>query len=336
MHLKQQILQRYIRALKNRLTLNAHTGHIGVGLVGVGGWGKTNATSIMQSRRFDILGVVDSVKERASQFSKRFNTNFFDSYEEMLSDKRISAIVLTVPNMFHHDMVKQAADAGKHIFIEKPLASSAENCRLLGQYCDEKKVILLVGYQMRREPGFGMIEEIIRTQTFGKPLFARGLRTIRRIHTDWRFNPTFCQGGAMEQLGSHLIDVMIYLFGPVRKSSGWGCNIPHRHDGPDWGHVELQFDSGMLATVDSSFSCPNKTQFDVFFEHASLHYDGRKLIQIFNKKVKTLSSSEPKGSIKQFHEFADCIEDGGRPETDWKTSARIMEVVGSIQPGGKG
>jgi predicted dehydrogenase len=303
-----------------------------MGLVGVGGWGMTNATSIMRSHRFDILGITDIEKERSMRFAKRFNTGFYDSYEEMLNDQKISAVALTVPNMFHPEMVRQAADAGKHIFIEKPLASSAENCRILGQYCDEKKIILSVGYQTRREPGIRMIEEIIRTQTFGKPLFARGLRTIRRIHTDWRFNPTFCQGGAMEQLGSHLIDVMIYLFGPVRKSSGWGRNIPHRHDGPDWGHVELQFDSGMLATVDSSFSCPNKFQFDVFFEHACLHYDGRKLIQTFDNKIKTFSFSSPKGNIEQFHEFTDCIEGAKCPETDWETSARIMEVISSMQP----
>ena len=153
MHNLKQIRHR----LYNRFALKANRGSIGIGLIGIGGWGATNAISIMKSTRFSINGVYDIHEELARKFASRYNTKWYCNLTELLADPGIEAVCITVPNPFHKDLVLAAADAGKHIFIEKPLASHSEECRGIGQYCTNKQVVLQVGHQMRWEPVFQQI-----------------------------------------------------------------------------------------------------------------------------------------------------------------------------------
>lgn len=126
------------RSISNRLTLKANRGPIGVGLIGVGGWGGTNAVNIMRSRRFNVSCAYDKRAQTASRFAKRFGIKDFERMDSLLCDADIQAIVATVPNHFHAEVVKAAADAGKHIFIDKPLASCPNICRELGLYCKKR------------------------------------------------------------------------------------------------------------------------------------------------------------------------------------------------------
>ncbi|GAF83379.1 unnamed protein product, partial [marine sediment metagenome] len=282
--------QQIIQAIYNRFALRANGGPIGIGLIGIGGWGVSNAVSIMRSRRFNIAGVYDIQKEVAHRFANRFTTKCYGQIDDLLAEPAIQAVCITVPNHFHVDLVKTAADAGKHIFIEKPLASHPNDCRALGQYCEDKKVILQVGHQMRRDPVFREIKHILETGDLGRPLFAQGVYTLnRRTRDDWRWNPESCPGGSMEQLGVHLLDVLAYLLGSPLSSQGWARNIPTYSDEPDWGYISMSFVHGVNATVSTSFSSPSHLCFEVFFERGRLATDG-----------KTLSVASKEGGLKTY------------------------------------
>ena len=168
------------KTVKNGLFLKAHCGPIGIGLIGIGGWGASNAINIMRTQRFNIIGVHDIRTELAHKFASRFKTNHYDHLHDLLKNPKIHAVSITVPNQFHSDMVKLAADAGKHIFVEKPLASSPDSCKELGLYCRETHVILQVGHQLRRDPVFREINLILESGALCRPMFTRMLVHLTR------------------------------------------------------------------------------------------------------------------------------------------------------------
>ena len=319
-------------ALLNRFTLKANRGSIGIGLIGVGGWGTTTATNVMRCRRFNIFGVYDKREQTACRFADRFNTKYVETIDELLVNPNIQAIAATVPNQFHEEVVRAVADAGKHIFIEKPLASSPETCRELGKYCQEKGVVLQVGHQMHREPLFCEMKRILEDGDLGKPLYAQAVYTLdRRSRDDWRQDADVCPGGSMEQLGVHLIDVLFYLFGLPLTMHGWAKNIPRRSDEPDWGCVSLSYMHNVRAVLSTSFSSPKYMRLEVFFDGGHLVTDGQTLwIYRSGSNTRKIRPKGLAGGVAQFIEFADCIELGREPETGATRAAAVMDAVHSI------
>jgi predicted dehydrogenase len=325
-------LQNILNAINNRFFLKADRGPIGVGLIGVGGWGASNAASVMHSRRFNIIGVYDIRRDVAAKFSGRFSTKCYSHIDELLAESDIQAACITVPNPFHGDMVKAVAAAGKHIFIEKPLASHPDECRALGEYCKSRDVILQVGHQMRRNPVFREIKRILDNGDLGRPLFAQGVNALdRRSRDDWRRDASACPGGSMEQLGVHLIDALIYLFGIPVGSQGWMANIPPQTDGPDWRHVSMSFNKNIHAVISTSFSSLTHMQLEFYFAGGRLVTDGQTVrISRGGMHTKVVRPRGTPGSVMQFVEFADCIEKRIAPETGAMEAAWVMDVVQSI------
>ncbi len=325
--------RKIFQAIYDRLTIKANRGPIGVGLIGVGGWGYSSAMNIMRSKRFNIVGVHDLHEEPAHRFANRFNTHCFNRVDELLAAPDIQAVCVAVPNHFHAKLVKTVADAKKHIFIEKPLASLPDVCSELGQYCQDKQVILQVGHQMRRDPAFREIKRILDNRELGRTLFVQGVSTLdRQNRNDWRKDPDSCPCGSMEQLGAHLIDVLLYLFGSPRKSHGWAKNIPFRSDTPDWGFVSLLFDHDIRAAVSTSFSSPAHMRMEFFCERGHLATDGQRLW--INSVDSTAMTCKPKGmpgGVAQFVEFANCIEHGQAPETGAAQARVVIDAVCSIK-----
>lgn len=316
----------------NRFTLKANCGTIGIGLIGIGGWGVTNAENIMRSRRFNVIGVYDIRTESACRFANRFKTKCYHRIDELLYDPDIQAVCITVPNHFHADIVTAAADAQKHVFIEKPLASDPDICRALGRYLTEKHVILVVGHQMRREPVFRELKQFVESKTLGMPLFAQGVCTLdRRSRDDWRRDAEACPGGSMEQLGVHLIDVLIDLFGLPQDTRGWAENIHGCSNAPDWGYVSMSFAHSVHAAVSTSFSSPDHMRLEVFFEGGHLATEGHALwISRSVSKVEKVTPKGVPGGVAQFVEFADCIEHSREPEIGVAEAIAVMDVVQSI------
>lgn len=319
-------------AVWDRLTLRARRGPIGIALLGVGGWGATNAANIMRCRRFTITGVCDVQQDIARRFAGRYGTPCFDTGEGLLADPATQAVCITVPNPYHGALVRAAADAGKSVFIEKPLASTAAECRALGAYCAERGVLLQVGHQMRREPVFRAMKARLATGALGAPIFARGIYTLpRQERGGWRGDATQCPGGSMEQIGIHLVDVLVSLFGLPEASTGWARNIPRADDGPDWGHVSLRFPGPIHAEVSASFSAPRHFEFMVFCERGILATDGHVLR--VSRGARAPQRERPRGvpgAIAQFDAFADCIETGKPPETGAADALAIVNVIQSM------
>jgi len=323
-------MNRYWNSFKNRFFLKSDSGPLGVGVVGIDGWGLVNAISLMKSGRYTIKGIYDLNQTAAQRFAGRYRVPVYESYESMLADTSIDCVVLSVPNPVHEDMVSQAAMADKHVFVEKPLASNPMVCGQLVNICTDRNLTLMVGHQMGREPEFRAMKRIIDAGTLGDPIKARGIRTINKVNTDWRDDPLACPGGSMEQLGVHLIDVMVSFFGKPTSYSGRNKNIPQRNTGHDWGYIEMQFEGGVSGVVESSFSSESRLEFEIVFTEGRLQFDGKQLILHGDNQEQRVKAKGIDGSVDQFVEFADCVERGKTPETDGVRAQLVMEVVQAV------
>jgi predicted dehydrogenase len=316
----------------NRFMLKAERGNVGIALLGAGGWGGANAIAIMRSRRFSILGVYDCRLEIAQAFGKRYKVKVYETAEALLSNPSVHAVCITVPNPFHKEFVFQAINAGKHVFVEKPLASSPDDCREIKNIARSRSLVLQVGHQMRREPVFREICRIIKHEELGCPFYAHAFYTLdRRNRIDWRQNVQACPGGSMEQLGVHLIDTFAYLFGKPIRSQGWSRKPESETDNSDWKSLVLTFQDNIQASLCTSFSVPNFFQVQIFLRDGSLVTNGIHLtVMSLSGKSRTYRPTGPASGVSQFVEFATCIATGGEPETgaeEAETAMRAMQAM---------
>ncbi len=327
--------EKYWSAVRNKWFLDAHEGDIGIGIAGVGGWGYTNAVSLMKTGRFRIVGVYDIDPKAADKFASRFKVKKYSSYAQLLSDKSIQAVVLTIPNNVHCTMAKQAIEHGKHVFVEKPLAPAKNECHLLHEMAAQKNITLMTGYQLRKEPAVEHMKSVVQNKTLGNALFAHGIRTLQRPHQGWRCDPVCCPGGSMEQLGSHFVDIMIHMFGYPESWNGWGKNIPFIKKAPDWGHIEMHFKDGVAGVVDSSFSSPARFNFNLYFEKGQFCYDGDTLVLINPDKSRKIYLKGRSGSEALFMEFADYVSGYSTTDLDPSCDALIAEIISSAGVNGE-
>lgn len=325
-------LKAIVRALHDRYTLRPRAGNIGIGLIGIGGWGGTNAANIMRSRRFCIRGAFDVNESALERFGGRFGVEGFDSAEALFSCPEVEAVCITVPNHLHGPLIRAAADAGKAIFVEKPLASTVEECRALEMYCAERGGLLQVGHQMRRDPVFRALKGLLDSGDLGDAIYSQGVYTAPGGNQDtWRGDADCCPGGSMEQIGIHLIDTLIYLHGLPLKSGGWARNIPRTSGGPDCGNVSLTFERNIRANVTSIYGTARHFSLNVFCTGGVISTDGScLLIAGYNQKATRRRIAGIPGGVAQFTAFAECIERGIPPETGATEAIAVMNVIQSM------
>ena len=99
------MLKKFFKKIYNRLVINPHYGEIGIGLIGIGGWGRKNALEIMRSNEYNVIGIYDVNKALSEQFGKEFNITVFNSYESLLNRIDIEAVAITVPNNYHSEYI---------------------------------------------------------------------------------------------------------------------------------------------------------------------------------------------------------------------------------------
>ncbi len=135
--------------------------------------------------------------------------------EEMLASSGLSGVIVTTPNNAHLDVVKQAAAAGKHVFVEKPIANDIREGLAIKRLCEEAGVVLSVGHSYRRHSGIRYIADLIKRDELGRISLAEGV--FSKNHglrlsgpQDWRFQKSELPGGCHMQIGIHHIDNMLY------------------------------------------------------------------------------------------------------------------------------
>jgi predicted dehydrogenase len=189
-------------------------------IVGLGWWGKTLVESAEGSDaiRF-VAGTTRTISPETQEFAGQHGLRLEESFESLLADPSVDAVVLATPHSMHSEQVTAAAEAGKHVFCEKPFALTKQDAEKAVEATQKAGVTLGLGYNRRFHPEMTKLRERIRSGNFGTVLHVEATMTFPNalfLQPDaWRANPEETPAGGLTPMGVHAIDGMIDLCGPI-------------------------------------------------------------------------------------------------------------------------
>jgi predicted dehydrogenase len=189
-------------------------------IVGLGWWGKTLVESAAASEaiRF-VAGTSRTLSTEVQGFAEEQHLRLAESYEALLEDPEVDAVVLATPHSMHTRQVVAAAEAGKHVFCEKPFALTKADAATAVEATQAAGVTLGLGYNRRFHPEMTKLRERIRSGGLGTILHVEATMTFPNalfLQPDaWRANPEETPAGGLTPMGVHAVDGMIDLCGPI-------------------------------------------------------------------------------------------------------------------------
>jgi predicted dehydrogenase len=222
---------------------------INAAIVGLGWWGQNlvNSVSVHGCDAIRFTSAHTRHHENAAAFCAEAGLTWVADYDTILADPAIDAVVLATPHRMHVSQILRAAAAGKHVFVEKPIALSVADARSAIQATEQAGVVLAVGFNRRFHPSMALLRQEIRAGRFGTPITISAEQTALHGLTlkpeAWRAHPDESPAGAMTAIGVHLVDGMIDLFGPITQVYAQVARRASKN-ADDTTDVMLRFENG--------------------------------------------------------------------------------------------
>jgi len=329
---------------------------VGLSLIGIGGWAAAIANGVMKSNKVKLETCFTRTPEKRKAFSKRYGCHQEKSYEDVLKRDDVDGVLLTTPNATHAEQAVLAAQYGKHVFVEKPIANTISDGKKMIEACEKAGVVLMVGHYMRRWAGFRKVKELVDRGAIGRPIMVEANFSHNvgfQLTPDkfrWRGDDSGCPAGALMTMGSHHADLLNHLFGPIKTAFSYFNKLYIPADVEDVTATVFQFDSGILGYLGSNYASPKALWMYIYGTEANIlctvtlpevpfdeyllrlplvNQDTR--VQIFekgqtgSKDVPILTEGDP--ILEEIEEFAYCIKTGDRPETDGQGALTALALI---------
>jgi predicted dehydrogenase len=306
-----------------------------VAALGMGWWSDVLADAAKRSKDIEIVACFTRSEDKRRAFAAKYGCRAADSYEDILNDESIEAIVNTTPNNVHLETTRMAANAGKHVFLDKPIANTVAEGDAIAQICQRAGVVLALGYQRRRESHFRWIKTEIDAGRFGKLVQAEGNISRDRLGkidlSSWRYQATGMPGGVMLQIGLHYVDVLEMLLGPVARVSGMFAQLVLPGDNPDVAGLILEHECGAISSLTASYASASEYyMMNVYGKEASAYYDlfsGLRHLKRGETKARPIATENNDTLREELEEFVHCIRNRAKPETDGFWATRNLAVI---------
>jgi predicted dehydrogenase len=238
-------------------------------IVGLGRWGQNLVNSVhgkSDAIRF-VAGATRTVA-KAESYARERGFPLRDSYEKVLADPGVDAVVLATPHTQHAQQIVAAARAGKHVFTEKPFALTLASARAAVRACTEAGVTLAVGYNWRFQPALQEIRRMLDDGRLGKLLHLEGNfcgPSVYRVGRDhWRQARREGPGGGMTGRGVHTLDAYLYLAGPVARVHAQSARRALDYGIDDTTSMLFTFASGATAYLSTVIATAETWRMQVF------------------------------------------------------------------------
>jgi predicted dehydrogenase len=306
-----------------------------VASVGMGWWSDVLADAMVRSGKLEIVACYTRSEDKRQAFARKYACRPAPSYESILADESIAAIVNTTPNNVHLETTRAAAAAGKHVFLDKPIANTVADARALTAACREAGVVLALGYQRRKESHFRWIRSRIEAGEFGKLVNAEANISRDRLGqfdlTSWRYTAAGMPGGVMLQIGIHYTDVLEYLLGPIDAVSGRLAQLVLPGDNPDVASLILEHRGGAISTLNASYASASEYYLmNIYGKEASAYYDlhqGLRFLKRGTTHADPVACTRNDTIVEELEEFALAVQGSGRPEMDGEAGTRSLAVL---------
>ncbi|MFO7976544.1 MAG: Gfo/Idh/MocA family oxidoreductase [Candidatus Hydrogenedentota bacterium] len=233
---------------------------LGVGIIGTGTWGTVHTRTYGGIEGVKVAGVADIVAERAEKLAKEAGAKAYIDYRDLLAEDAIQAVSIVTPDFAHAEIALAAAETGKHILCEKPLAMTVSECEAIVAAAAETGAKLMVDFHARWSPPMYKARRAIEKGEIGVPQHVY-YRLNDRIFVPTEMLSWAAQSTVMWFIGSHSIDTVRWLlddevarvYAVARSEVLEGMGI----DTPDYYQATLHFRSGATAQLENSWILPN-------------------------------------------------------------------------------
>jgi len=208
---------------------------------------KVNHSSLVAVMRRDA--------DKAKDYAARHRVpKWYNDANDLINDEEVNAIYIATPPAFHEEYAIAAINAGKPVYIEKPMALNFESANMVAKVAEEKNIKVSVAHYRRGQPLFNKVKQLLEEKIIGDVRFARlefykkplpkEALTIPKVA--WRVNPKIAGGGLFHDISPHQIDLMYWFFGAIEKASGYAGSQTKMYDADDIVTGNILFKSGVV------------------------------------------------------------------------------------------
>jgi UDP-N-acetylglucosamine 3-dehydrogenase len=296
---------------------------LGVAVIGTGFWGKNHARVYKELESTELIAICDVNPERAKAIADQYGVKAYTNSTRMLKNKEIEAVsVCTWSTMLAKEALK-GLHAGKHILVEKPMATNTNQAEKLLKTANENGLHLTVGFLMRFIPGLQQIREAVVTKKIGDLVSASAKRV-----SQWP--ERIGDVGVVKDTAIHDIDIMRYVSNqdPISVYAKTG-NMRHKQF-EDYAQIMLTFEDGKSAFIESNWLTPYKTR--------TLNVTGSDAIMRLDYITQELWIENAKETLQpriafqeplrmELQHFADCILEKKKPLVSGVDGLKALEIA---------
>lgn len=323
----------------------------GIGIVGAGMAVKPHMKSLQDlADTVDMRGVYTRNKERRDAFCAEAGFPSIDSFEDLINDPKLDAIILMTPANARVEMVEAAAKAGKHILMEKPVERTTEAASRIVTACDTANVKLGIVFQHRFRAGSLAMKKLLEDGTLGK------MASAYLVVPWWRPQSYYDEpgrgtlerdgGGVLISQAIHSMDLMLSLTGPVAEVQAIaGQTALHDMETESFVGAGLRFANGALGSLMATVTCfPGEEEYMVFnCENGSAKLAGGTLqvswqdgrVEHFGEDVNTGGGADPMDFPHDWHkaqivEFIDAVQNDRQPVSNGHSGLNVHRLIDAL------
>ncbi len=300
-----------------------------VAVIGCGIWGKNVVRNFYNLEALHTVCDLDA--ENRKNLKEQYpDVNIIEDFNEVLSNPQVEAVAVVTPSHTHYKIVKQAIEAGKHVYVEKPISTVAAEAQSLDELATANNMVLMVGHLLMYHPAVNRLKMLINDGVLGD---------IRYVQSD-RLNINHFKNdrSVMWDLAPHDVSMTSYILGkePVRVISAVGASSDS-NEIMDITHVTIEYEDNIIAHISDSWIHPQK--------RVNLLVRGTRATAIFDdtlseNKLQIFESSSPKVSKTEVldyieieplklecQHFLNCIENGKPARSDGHNGFNVVKVL---------
>lgn len=272
---------------------------INFAIVGCGHIAKKHAEAIEKAENAQLVAVCDMVVENMNFYVEQYGAKPFENYDEMLSEKNIDVINICTPSGSHAFLTIKAAEAGKHVIVEKPIALTIEDTNKMIDVCKQNNVKLAVLHPNRFRPAMIDLKKVMDEGKFGKLSHANA--TVRwnrnQAYYDqapWRGTKSL-DGGVLMNQAIHNLDLLVWLMGDVEEVYSMSATRLRNIEAEDVSTGVVKFKNGALGVIEAATTVYPKNYEEslaIFGEEGTVKVSGRTANWIEHWEMENMSEEE--------------------------------------------
>lgn len=251
------------------------------GIIGCGGIAKRRMLPAAgELKHSEFVAVMDADRSVTDEVAEISGAKAYYSESDLLADPDVRAVYIATPVFLHYEQVVQAAAAGKHILVEKPLALNVKQAEEMIAACRQAGVHLLEGYMMKYHALNLRARDMVARGDIGQVVSARAQLTCwyPEIPGAWRQNPDLGGGGALMDMATHCYDLLEFIIGsPIKETFALADTLTFGYAVDDSSTTMLKFENGAQATVEAFFNVPDaagQARLEIYGNKGSIQGEG--------------------------------------------------------------